>query len=125
MPADQPGSPVLNVSAIDFPTDRLTLGQLRRFQPEVFETLDGDVTDIEALPTFDLERALARKSFALALGLPDPHPDDDRQVSIRTLDRDYRRYSLSSGLQSTQQLVREFERAAAEQAKAFGGPGHA
>jgi hypothetical protein len=59
---------------------------------------------------------LAKKAFAAAAGLPDPHPDDDRRESIIMLNEDYRRFGISTGLEQTRRLVSGFEAEAARQA---------
>jgi hypothetical protein len=110
----------LDLSRISFPTDRITLGQLRREEPAVFTSshlLEGHLTDIGALSTLHVEITLAEKAFAKAAGRPDPHRDDNRRELIRLLDHDYRAYGMSAGLRSTQELVRAFESLAAKQGR--------
>lgn len=122
MSSAHPSPPRLDVQSIDFPTDRLTLGQLRRLQSELWESIDGNLAEVEAISLFDLERTLANKAFALALGIPDPHPEEEWRDAVLMLDRGYQKHGLSTGPHQTQLLVRDFERAAAAQAVSRGGP---
>ena len=118
---------------IAFPTDRITIGDLRRvYASEIAEDaktwnkqfassrlLTGRAgTDMGS--TLADERALANKAFLAALGRPD-NPVEDREEMIRSLARDYVRFGLASGLEHTRQLVRTFEAAAAAQAQALLG----
>jgi hypothetical protein len=120
--------PALNLSAIEFPSDRITVGQLRKEQPEAFDEI-GKYTNItfrtvNVAATIATERKLVEKAFAAALGLPDPSPNYSRRYEIDMLNDDYCRYGLSTGKQATTQLVRELEKAAKLQAKQLGGHAH-
>lgn len=113
--------PPLDVTKIDFPSDKVTVGQMRRLQPESFTQanfvkLRGD--EIPIVSAMCLEEMLAQKAYASAAGLPDPYPDDDRLESIRWLYDEYAQYGLSSGVKHTRELVRGFEKAAVQLAKA-------
>jgi len=115
----------LDPAAISLPTDRVTLGDIRRCQPKLFtpeSLLERARFDrAEILATLHIELTLAEQSFARALGRADPYPEDSRQELLQMLNRDYRRYGLSTGLQQTRELVREFEAVAARQANAHLG----
>jgi hypothetical protein len=121
MPADD-DTPRCDTGAIAFPTDAITLGRMRHAEPHLFTCQarrDGAISDCDALSTLAIEMRLAEKAFAVALGRPDPfpYPDDQRDLLIQDLDEAYREYGLSSGMQSTIELVRRFEAEAAGQAK--------
>lgn len=75
---------------------------------------------IDAIVTHRWELRLAEKAFAEVLGLPNPLPNDDRRI-VEMLNRGYKLFGVSSGIQQTWQLVRDFESAAAEQARGIAG----
>ncbi len=116
--------PRLDLSALALPSDQVTIRSLRAAQPELFggdDDVDWPVwSSIHLFATIAVERTLARKAFAAAAGLPDPAPDEGRRDLMLMLHDDYQDYGISQGLQHTYQLVRQFESAAAEQAKTRG-----
>lgn len=107
--------------SIDLPTDAITLGQMRRAEPGTFHTDDliekNTLTGLQATAACALECILVKKSFAAAVGMPDPHPDWSREEAVELLDRAYRRLSLSEGRRATNELVRRLESAAVTQAR--------
>lgn len=116
--------PPLDLAAIELPSDQVTVGQMRRRQPDLFtqenfSRISGD--DIGIVSAVCLEEMLAQKAHAAAASLSDPYPDNDRLEAITWLNDHYRDYGLSSGLKQTRELVRTFEAAAANQAKAAFG----
>jgi hypothetical protein len=123
MPGDI-NTPILDLAKIDFPTDAVTLGQLRRRKPELL-TRDGlteaDLRDLEIAGTIDAEITLAEKAFLKTLGQPYPDPGDTRGVLFRMLNQDYCELGLSTGPNQTRQLMRAIESAAVEQAKGIIG----
>jgi hypothetical protein len=124
MTRPKPPKPTLDLTALAFPSDQITIKSLRAVEPELFGGED-DVewpkwSNITLFATVAVERALCRKAFAAAAGLPDPSPSDDRRELILMLHDDYQEYGITRGLQHTYQLVRAFETAAAEQAKGRG-----
>lgn len=126
MKLDPPLPVQFDLSKIEFPTDRVTIGELRKRQPKLFNFLvhhsdNLDLIHITAAMT--LEQELAFKAFARAARMPDPDPDPLTRPSelIRMLDRDYRRQVISTGYQQTKQMVRAFEKAAAEQGRSIRG----
>ena len=124
MPHDKTPVPTLDITRIDFPTDHLTIGHLRRLQPDpdVHSFAAGDLEkmlEVGVMPSMDVEQTLAQKAFAQAAGQPDP--GEDRLDLIRMLNDEYRRLKLSTGIHQTRQLVRDFEKAAAAQAKEYLG----
>jgi len=114
--------PRLDLTAMHFPGDRVTMAQIRAEQPE-FVTHEayhgGRVDELSAFAMTTTEIELAEAAFAKALGLPDPHPSESRDVRISWLNLDYKRYGISTGIHATKQMLREVENAAKEQAKKF------
>jgi hypothetical protein len=117
--------PILKLDLIAFPTDQITIGQLRQRQPQLFteKGIFGPARkgysargQIDAFTAMESERRLAQKAFAAAAGQPDPHPDVDRMEERRYLNEEYVAYGLSSGPQQTNQLIRDIESSAARQA---------
>jgi hypothetical protein len=113
------------LATLAFPSDRVTLGQLRRRQPTIFDQASKfriPAGSLEILATIHLENIVARRAFAAECNLADPSPTEDRRELIRLLDADYRRYGISSGIQQTRQLLRELESAARKQGREQLGP---
>jgi hypothetical protein len=119
-------APELDYTRLSFPTDALTLKAIRAVLPELFaqETpafLDG--SDITVAGLLSVERALAHKAFAVTLGLDDPNPHENRNDLIEMMAEEYQRFGLASGLVHTQQLARDIEKQAIDQAKTLLGQG--
>jgi hypothetical protein len=119
--------PRLNVSRIDFPSDHLTVKDLRHLFSDSLDT--DDITASEHPKELDnlqtlirAEDLLAQRAFALALGRPakDYWPAE-RQDSLAALPEMYAQFGLATGEQQTQLLVRQLEAAAAAQAKEYLG----
>jgi hypothetical protein len=127
--------PAIDFTRLSFPSDDLSIRHLRAVEaqfagdrngfaqeePAFFES-EGKIADVAS--TLFLERALAHKAFAAALGKPDPHPDDEeltRSEAIRMLGDCYEGYRLSSGVKHTQELVRDIEAQAVAQAREYHG----
>jgi hypothetical protein len=100
---------------IDFPTDKLTIGQLRR--QKIGLSFDDQIPEVDILETMAVEQCLARKAFLLAHGRRDEQAEV-RQDLLRMLQKDYAKLGISSSFAETQQLVRIFEQAAVTQARA-------
>jgi hypothetical protein len=118
-------NPGLDLLEIQFPSDAVTFGQMRKLQPDLFTPeglVSGRVGDIVLLSAMYSEHQLAETAFAAALGLQDPHSQFDRRDLILCLNSDYLKYGISTGLQQTYQLVRDFERAAVAQAQTHQPP---
>ncbi|NUQ12169.1 MAG: hypothetical protein HUU26_07585 [Gemmatimonadaceae bacterium] len=97
---------------------------MRRHDPEVFtfdRLTDARADSIDAVATHGLELVLAERSYARAAGLSDPHPGDNRTETISLLNDAYKEYGLSTGMQQTRQLVRDFEAQAIRQAEKVRG----
>ena len=120
----QPAVP--DFSAISFPSDRITIAQIRKEQPYMF-TYDvlgeAHAGNFDALNTVRCELILAEKARASALGQPDPQPEYNRLEEIVMLNDDYVRYGLSTGIHKTRQMIRDFEEAVAEQVRTAEGRG--
>lgn len=117
-------APQFDPTGLRFPTDVITLGQMRAREPGLFRPNAMDrlrAREIDAIVTHRWELRLAEKAFAEVLGLPNPLPNDDRRSVVEMLNRAYKLFGVSSGIQHTWQLVRDFESAAAEQARGIAG----
>jgi hypothetical protein len=115
----------LNLATLGFPSDRVTVGQLRRRQPTIFDRSSAfhiSAELLEILATVHLENVVARRAFAAECNLADPFPNENRCELIRLLDADYRRYGISSGIQQTRQFLRELESVARKQGRKQLGP---
>ena len=114
-----PPPPSLDSSAIAFPMDVVTLGDMRRREPELFAGpfVMSTASNSDVLATHSIERLLAEKAFARAAGFTEPFPGESRAALVDDLDEAYRGYGISSGIQATRELVRKFEAAAAAQAE--------
>lgn len=106
-----------DISSIQFPTDQITLGQMRKQQPELLQNdramLDRHPADVEIINAARIEHILARKAWASALGLPDPDEFRDRKEELQYLTEVYKEYGIASGPKHTEELVKAFETEAA------------
>ena len=106
-------------TSMKFPTDSITLGQMRAHEPNLFNSAALDklrATGCDAIATHRLELRLAEQAVALAVGSSTQRPNDDRRDLVEMLNRAYKVYGVSSGIQQTWQLVRDFEAEAVRQA---------
>ncbi len=122
MPSE-PQETGLDLKPIAFPTDRLTIGDLRRDQPVLFsqEGLFRSYSSSSAgllnvLTAMLSERILAEKAFAKAAGQADRWASEERREHLDALNEYYVRLGLSSGPRATRELVRQIEQAAVAQA---------
>lgn len=105
---------------IQFPTDRLTLRDMRRHEPELFtsDTLaDLDACGLEVVATHYWELVCAEKAFAHAAGVPDPHLDVSREEIIEAIEIGYRRMRITEHPGHAEKLIQAIEDAAAQQAR--------
>ncbi len=119
--------PKLDLYAISFPSDKLTLGQVRKLDqtvsgsPEVFSSSenlhDARATDISSLIPLSYEMLLAEKAYAKSLGLPEPWPLTSRSEVVRLLRQQWEEDGVSSGPELSKQFIRDIEHAAIKQAK--------
>lgn len=117
-------SPKLDPARIQFPTDAVTLSQMRQHDPSAFTydaLTENTAHSIDVLATHCFELILASKTFAKALNLPDPYEGTDRTEIVAMLNEAYKEYGLSTGMQQTRQMARNIEAEAARQAERFGG----
>jgi hypothetical protein len=114
----QPAESLFDPIPIPFPSDAITLAQMRRRDPQLFtrETLMKSGC-LDAFATYCFEYTLAANAFAKALGQPDPYPRSDRAGFISALNDAYKEYGLSTGMQQTRLLIRNLETAAIKQAQ--------
>jgi hypothetical protein len=117
--------PGFDPAAITFPSDAITLGQMRRHDPEAFSSfsrlMNARADEIDAIGTHGMELVLAESAFARAAGVSDPHAQHWQEEYRSLLNDAYKEYGLSTGIQQTRQLVREFEAQAARQAENLRG----
>jgi hypothetical protein len=106
---------------LKLPSDRITLGQMRLQEPNLFtrENPNG-ILDAEGISLQRIEQELAEWAFAAAAGRS-PEPIDDRPEVIEILTRGYQRYGLSSGMNQARELVRQLEAEAAQQGARIAG----
>jgi hypothetical protein len=109
----------VDITKISLPTDGITLGAMRRAEPHRFErrALEDGLSGTQAVAILLWEYMLADKAFAQALGGPDPHPNTPRSTITGILDDAYRTYGISNGTETSFQLIRRIEAAAADQAQ--------
>lgn len=107
-------------SRVQFPTDRITLGVMRRVEPERFEekALASNVLrGSQAIAMLMWECVLADKAYAAAAHVSDPHSEVSRDYVVSVLNEAYVQYGISRGSAETMELVRRFEAMAAVQAR--------
>jgi hypothetical protein len=116
----------LDLAAIDLPSDRITMGTIRRVHPNLFadykNSLKAPSSNLNVPAIIAEEIDLARIAYARALGVQTRERSSaaERHESILNLDVDYRTYGISTGIRHTLEMVRDLERQAAQQAKQTG-----
>jgi len=118
MPPTDPAL-VVDHERIECPSDRITLGQMRKAEPHLFEAeflRGGSAAQAEAHALYSIELRLAQDAFDSALGLPKGKSGFDREWWVEVLDEAYQLYGVSCGTYETRELVRAIEFAAASQA---------
>jgi hypothetical protein len=126
----QDSPPKIDFSSLTYPSDGLSIKNIRSAHPQGFTQEDpaffeaahwGDRADFGG--TLLVERRIAHKAFAARLGLPDPYPDEDwsRSELIEMLTESYQTYGIATGSHQTEQLAREIEAQAVTQAEEFLG----
>lgn len=113
----------LNQDEIQFPTDRLTILDLRSRFPEDFryswapKSVSQMAFVNRLLPAIELERELALRAFCETVGKRDyPRNREPRHELVDLLASDYRQLGLSTGEKMSAELIRDFERQATAQA---------
>jgi hypothetical protein len=124
--------PPLDLYAIQFPSDKLTLGQARKLDRKFngqgeFSSSgrlnDAHAYDILALIPLSYEMELAEMAYAKALGLPYPYPPATRAKLVSDLRDDWEKFGVSSGSHQSAQFIRDIEQAARRQAESYLGKG--
>lgn len=116
--------PELDHRLMELPSDRITLGQMRIKEPELFtrESLRAHgLSEAEALSLYSIELRLAERAFASAAGVPDPYPKTSRSWQAEILNEAYVRYGVSRGIHETEELMRSMEAGAAAQGERHRG----
>jgi len=113
--------PQLDISAIDFPSDKWTLKEVRKRLMAISDPSERNTTaktvGADWLVLVDSENRLAQMAFDEARGRKVVEEYADERVSTRDgLSISYADLGFASGEQHARQLVRDFEAAAANQA---------
>lgn len=113
--------PEIDLKTLSFPTDRLTIKEIRAAEPDLFATaevleLDRSFARSDFSAMLSLEREVADRAYGEAIGSPDPEAED-RAYLIELLTQQYEGHGLSTGPHQTEELVREIERQAVDQAQ--------
>ena len=110
---------------MNFPTDGMSLGQMRRLNSSFMRTADllddREACEIEPFATHYFELRFAERAFAARLGLPDPYPSLSRAELILALREGYRDLGISSGAHESDLLIKGIEAAAVAQAEQIPG----
>lgn len=126
-PSDPP-LPTIDYASLSFPSDHITLADIRRAHPDRFDTEDGrrfksielEDKSFTVSLIIHLEHLLARAAFEKAAGLPGNVLHDvgllEREECIEELTGFYQAYGVAQGPQHTEMLVRDLEARAASQA---------
>jgi hypothetical protein len=117
--------PHIEFSLIPFPSDELSIRRLRDRFPKSFDRTNDDirffrsaVDDVDVM--MKIEGQLARKSFHDALGRETKAPGWGWEQARANLTDLYVQFGLASGPHHAEQLIREFEHTAADQARGAG-----
>lgn len=106
-----------DLSSIEFPTDRITLGQMRLLEPGLMSSGSAmakqPLINADAICTMAIEQRLAKQAWAQAIGMSGVDRLDERDEDLEHLNEIYKMYGLSSGENQTQEMVRRFETEAA------------
>lgn len=114
-----PQGGVLDLHSIAFPTDSITLGQMRRHEPYLLDELStsgGHLAANDAFATHRYEVMLALKAYATAIGKPDLLPDTSQPEIVAHLSSAYAAFDLGKGELSIRELVKSIETQAIHQA---------
>jgi hypothetical protein len=115
--------PVIDFTRLWFPTDAITIGDLRKKFPFAFEGVDPDYFnegDDNMSALVECERTVAQWAFDKALGRPTPSADEWRDQE-EGLEITYTEMELAKGAKHAEQLVRDLKEAAAAQAREYLG----
>mgnify|MGYP001079831493 CR=1 FL=1 len=123
--------PEIDLTKIAFPSDGLTFGALRRVHPELidaYESVETGPTLLEEQAGEKLshmlhsERLLANAAFHISFGGP-VHPENVILINEykKELGETYIAYGIATGRHHADQLIRDIEAQAVEQAGRHGG----
>ena len=111
----------LDLTKMEFPSDQLTVGAIRRLDPEVFASRNhGEDDYLGRLQFFQVlahEMDLAVLAFAKAAGAPPPDLGVSREEFAQQLLIDYEKIGIGSGPASRQALLQKIESDAVAQAR--------
>jgi hypothetical protein len=130
--------PQIDFTRIEFPTDKLTIKDLRKTDPEAFDVepakkpgrpdhlwprpLHRMSLDTLLAATLDSERILAEMAFKTALGQPVKITGmGDREVIFENLGSDYVSLGVAGGEHEAHEMLRGIEAQAVAQARQHGG----
>jgi hypothetical protein len=116
----------IDYTSINFPSDRITIADVRRAHPERFDAENGEAfeqTHDEPKFTLNLiiylERLLARAAYERARGKAGDVLGEhglDRDECVEELTKFFGTYRVAKGANHTEQLIRDIESQAAAQA---------
>lgn len=118
---DGPHPPRIDLVRIRFPTDSITIGDIKRVEPHVFADWECKHWDSQtrAVGTRLWEHALADQAFCRALGMAPVTLKSSRALILDVLGEGYRAYGLSSGEFEDEELARSIETQAIAQAMEY------
>jgi len=115
----------IDYTTIVFPTDALTLGDIRRsLLPDIVRgewPISASLTDVKGIEEAWIEQTLAAEAFRDELGVPPELCDEDREAHVERLNDLYLRMGWSSGMHQTKEIVRRFTDAARQQVRTAKG----
>ncbi len=115
---DVPG-PILDASALQYPSDIITLEQMRNDDPALMtiaSLASLSASSIDAVATHYWEQVVAERALNDALDRPPPSQRLNHTEVVEMLDNAYQKYGISSGRQQSMILIRDLEAQAARQA---------
>jgi hypothetical protein len=124
--------PQLDLAKIAFPTDRLSIKDLRKLFPAEFDARDNTRVHYfhphgsRRMLAFmlDTERDLARTTFEIAMGRAHNIDKNTLKDIKKDLAELWIEHGLASGLHHAGQQIRDIETQVVEQTKSFGPPPH-
>ena len=125
--------PQIDLDRLDYPSDGLSLKHLRGLFPEEFRGyrvressfLGPSDHGIELDTMLNFERLLAKRAFNQTLERPEGNDSFTPSQEVREhLQELYKQFMLAEGLYHAQQLIRDLERRATEQALEMRGRQH-
>ena len=129
-------TPAIDLTKIDFPSDKLTIKMVREAYPGATDVdFDKDSNPSEKRFVFsrqsldysigsllDLERELAEKVFNCKLGLPERESYNKKEDLIDYISDEYIKMRLAFGQHDSLAMIQKIEKQAEAQARQFSGP---